>query len=176
MKSIIFSIVVTVLLASCQTPKKHQLVNTFNENEFAKLLEPTGKNTIKGSAFMRKANGEVVTCAGTKIVLFPNVPYSAERVQAIYGSTEQGFYPIGGRPIEFIPDNPSYSTKGRESICNAQGQFLFENVKDGDYFIHAQIGWMSGYVSYTPQYSGGSVFQKVRASKGATLDLVLSPR
>lgn len=170
-----YVIVFAVVITSCQTARKHQLVSSYNEQEFLKLLEPTGKNTIKGSAFMRKANGEVVTCAGTKIVLFPNVPYSAERIQVIYGNTDQGYNSVNARPVEFMPLNPSYLKSGRETVCNVQGQFVFENVKDGEYFIHSQISWMYAYVSYTPQYTGGSIFKKVAVSKGATVDVVLSP-
>lgn len=164
----------SIALTSCQTAKKHQLVSTFNESEFVKLLEPTGKNTIKGSALMRKANGEIVTCAGTKILLLPSVPYSAERVQAIYGNVEQGYVPLYARPIEFIPENSNYAKSGRETVCNVQGQFIFENVKDGEYFIYSHISWMYGYVSYTPQYTGGTIFKKVSVSKGTTADIVLS--
>lgn len=59
----------------------------------------------------------------------------------------------------------------RNVICNAQGFFSFENVKDGEYFLVSHISWkVTDY-----RLEGGSLLQKVKVKSEQTVDVVLSP-
>jgi hypothetical protein len=128
-----------------------------------------GNNSIHGSALIRQLGGGVVTCAGLQVMLIPKNSYSSERMQAIYGSTERGFNPIN-RAVTFTNEADGYNESIRKVLCDAQGNFIFENVKDGQYFVATAIAW-----AVAQSTEGGSLMQAVNIKGGEKQSIVLSP-
>lgn len=178
MKKIQFALVCVVLLVmgGCaqMMVKNVSLTNHFDAEESRSALEP-GNNTIKGSAVIRRNDGVVVTCAGMPVQIIPVTAYSSEIMAHAFGNTYRGYAPanaFAGKGVNFTNIDPAYNASGkRKSTGDAQGFFIFDNLKDGEYFVMAAVTWQaSQYVQ-----EGGALMQRVKVSNGQTVEVVLSP-
>ena len=150
-------------------PEHHMLQNEFNEKQTVKAMAK-GRNTISGEAFLRKADGNVVTCAGLEALLVPETSYSQERMNIIYGSTVSG-YNQASRCVCFTPDYEQYyATQGR-TICSSTGHFEFKNIKDGTYFVVALVSWGNTDCS---KRQGGALMEKVTVKGGVKREIILT--
>jgi len=140
----------------------------FDADQAAALVKP-GVDIVSGSALIRQNGGGVVTCAGLPILLVPKTAYASERIKAIYGNTHRG-HNSAYRAIQFEPDIPSYGRLQRETLCDAQGNFSFNDVADGSFYVIANITWSVG-----GSIQGGGLMQTVTVSGGASQEVVLSP-
>ena len=161
-----------LVLAGCATPQGSPLPTLEITAPFdaaaAKLLLADGTNIVKGNAFMRQQGGGVVTCAGQTVHLIPATPYASQRAMALYNSTERGMN--SRRKFRFIPDPPEYYTTVRTSRCDSQGNFVFERVADGDFYVNTRVAWQ---VASTQQ--GGQLMHRVSVRGGQTVSLVIAP-
>lgn len=158
------------LASGCASTPLNQPQHTIQaawQDELATHIAQTGPNSVKGSGFMRQRGGGVVTCAGSQVSLIPATPYAIERLRVLYGSSESGTNQV--RAIKFIPDPPGYYSHMRQTKCDAQGNFNFEGVPDGDYFITLTVSWTVGYSA-----QGGNLMQRVRLSGGKAASVVMS--
>jgi hypothetical protein len=135
----------------------------------ARAMLSDGPNTIKGNAFMRQQGGGVVTCAGQVVYLVPATAYAAERVQALYGNVERGVN-AGRRNFRFSPEPADYLSLVRTSRCDSQGNFVFERVADGDFFVNTLVSWQVGNAA-----QGGQLMHRAAVKAGQTVSLVMSP-
>ncbi len=130
-------------LAACASAPPPIVVpgGPFDSAQVAFLAQP-GTNKIEGQAFMRQNGGGVVTCAASDVNLVPRTRYAERRMVAVYGSTAGGSLPIGAalRADDSAVD-PAYKAAVLTAKCDAAGEFLFERVPDGDYFLAATVAW-----------------------------------
>lgn len=117
---------------------------------------------------MRQQGGGIVTCAGQPVYLVPATPYATERIRVLYGNTERGFNP--GRRQQFSPDPPEYRQFVKSARCDAQGNFTFDRVADGEFYINTSVMWQ---VAQTQQ--GGQLMQSVKLKGGQSVSLVIAP-
>lgn len=162
------SAVLVLAIAGCATaPQRPAFVisTPFNEEEAGDLLKP-GTNTIKGNAFMRQRGGGVVTCAGSEVRLVPATAYARHRMVAIYGTTEGG---SSNQPV-MLPEAPSaYFTNTRAARCDSSGNFLFDKVADGDFFVTTTVSWTVGN-----SRQGGNMMARAIVRGGETRSLVMA--
>jgi hypothetical protein len=160
--------ILAVLLTACATPPLpvKEISAPFDQAQAQRLLKD-GPNTIKGNALIRKRGGDVVTCAGRSVRLVPATKYAEQRMLAFYGSSRYQGLDVKYR---FNPDPPEYSTNAKEQKCDSQGDFVFERVADGDYFVVTQITWET-----TMSNQGGNLMQRVSVSGGRTVSIVMAP-
>jgi hypothetical protein len=144
-----------------------QLTSPFDEAQAKQLLEP-GENSIQGSALVRQQGGGIVTCAGSDIWLIPVTAYSTERMGHIYKSDQKGFSKSGAPNFE--PNSAAFHNSMRKTLGDAQGNFEFDKVADGDFYVVTVISWVVGYST-----QGGSLMQRVSVAGGETKKIVLSP-
>lgn len=144
------------------------IVAPFNEAEASKLLL-AGTNSIKGNAFMRQRGGGVVTCAGATVRLIPATGYAKERVQALYYGGATGSYIHRGLQINFAPDVANYQNLLRTTKCDSTGNFQFEKVADGEFFITVTVNWDIANSS-----QGGSLMNRLTVKGGESTSLVMS--
>jgi hypothetical protein len=173
MKFLVFFMLSATLLSGCNEPRVVKISAEYNDQFTAQQIEPTGNNTIKGSALIRQSGGGIVTCAGNKVDIAPVTTYSSERVQAIYMSNNEIAYAPIDRVLntKIVPDPPlEYKQRARQTTCDAQGFFKFENVRDGLYFISTMVVWNVGYIQ-----NGGALIYKVNVKGGEIKEVVLSP-
>lgn len=155
-------------LGACSTVgPPRQIQSPFNEAEALAMMKP-GPNTITGSALLRKVSGDVVTCAGTPVVLFPATEYARERYFITFG--DNGFRGIYSPQPNFT-NPPGFMTHSRKATCNAQGFFRFDNLADGEYIITTTVSWG------TPPYgvpTGGHLGTRAEVNGGRTVEVTLT--
>lgn len=166
MKHILLSSLSLFILTGCVEPQIINLTASF-DIEQAKYIQDKGNNTIKGNAFLKQNGGGVVTCAGNGVDLIPITEYAKERIGKIYSNTEKGF--SQNRGITFNPNSNDYRKYMKNTVCDSQGNFKFENIADGDYFITTVVTWNVGSM---PQ--GGGLMQKVSLKNGELKEIVLA--
>jgi hypothetical protein len=158
-----------MFLGACATTTQVHLSSSFDPSEVA-WSEAKGNNSIEGNAVLRTVGGEVRTCAGFTAQLVPRSRYADERAIAIYGSIERGI----GRNVKFESTDPRYEAAIRTTTCDAQGNFSFEDLPDGEYYVAALVTWgvPMGYGMVSRQ--GGWLMQRVSVNGGEHKRMVLS--
>ncbi len=156
------------LLAGCAAPQVIKSSIPFDKVQAEALLKP-GQNTIKGSALIKQNMGTTVTCAGNAVSLIPVTRHATDRITQIYGNPTRGYRQARG--YNSGNADPEYLKAMRETVCNAQGFFTFNNVADGEFFITTAVQWRTN-----PYFlDGGSLMQRVTISGGKEVEIVLAP-
>jgi len=156
------------VLTGCAAPPPTPtfVVSTpFNQKEAADLLRP-GPNTIKGNAFMRQQGGGVVTCAGSEVHLVPATAYARQRMVAIYGTTESG---TNSRPVNLAPPPSDYAAHTRPTRCDSAGNFVFDKVADGEFFVTTVVAWR-----VAGRQQGGNMMARTVVRDGQVASLVMA--
>lgn len=156
-------------LVGCAAPVLETTV-PFDAGEVA-FINQRGAATIEGQAFMRQQGGGVVTCAGEEVDLIPVGRFSGQRMQGIYGSTDRGFRSIYA-PLQLdttSAEYQAYEAASRRATCDADGNFRFAGVANGDYFITTGVRWSAGGA---PQ--GGVLMQRVSIRNGQSQRVLLN--
>lgn len=161
--------VVLLIVAGCVPPPETvHLESEFDAERAKRLIEP-GSNTIKGRAFLRTANGDVVHCGGYEVRLIPKTQYATERMAHLFRSVQDGFN--RDRRFQFSPEYKGYRRYTRSTICDNRGQFTFENVADGEFYLVTDIVWFSNRLR-----NGGSLMKRVTVSGTETVEVILSSK
>ena len=159
------ALTLTTCVAGATALNPIRTVTPFDPSLAAHIME-LGANTITGQAFLRQRGGGVVTCAGATVDLFPQTPYSRERVLNLYGTITQ---PSQGTRFLDDPD-PRYLELTRETICDADGNFRFADVPDGEYFVIARVQW-----EVASSTQGGPVMAPAAVSGGEEVHVLIAP-
>lgn len=163
-----FSITILAALTGCVIPQQTKPIVAiqakFDLNDAQRLLAEGGNN-VKGSAFLRQRGGGVVTCAGANVALVPATAYANERITRMY----LGRSVLRTSPPIFDPDPPEYLTTIKTTKCDAQGNFVFERVADGEFFINTAVVWQIG-----TNVQGGSLIQRLILKDGKGANIVMT--
>lgn len=131
---------------------------------------------ISGQGFLKTKGGDVKTCAGNSVYL--NIAGNHDDYVLAYGiyklSVENQNLSakiLNTRDVEDseevkvkrnnlanIPKNKYY-----ETVCDAQGNFKFKNIKNGTYNIGTTVEW---YVGYEKQ--GGFIHKKINVANSSS--------
>jgi hypothetical protein len=134
--------------------------------EAVRFVKQTGNATVRGQAFLKLADGTSRSCAGFAIELLPVAAYSDERIFKTYGNNRQGQILLEQNPPKFTPDVKEYHEMLLKGACDASGEFQFEKVAAGDYYVMAFIIWEA-----TPgdaaSKTGGGVMKWIRVEPGS---------
>lgn len=172
MKKYFLFFFVFIILNGCMTTSIVKINENFDSKIASEQLK-TGECSIKGSAFIKQAGGGIVTCAGREITLIPVTKYAEERITNIYGSNIGGFVPnysLNFNRIIFIPDDENYHKLCLNTLGDAQGNFEFNNIKEGEYYLTTGITWLVS--QYT--YSGGILCKRIVVSKNNNDKMILT--
>jgi len=136
----------------------------------AAFINQRGAARLSGQAFMRQMGGGVVTCAGEKVRLIPATAYARERISKIYGTSKGGrvniYQAASGKNMP-----PAYLKLMRIAICDAEGDFEFNGVANGAYYIATRVIWYTPG-SYVPE--GGGVARQVTIRGGRSQRVILN--
>jgi len=165
MKHILMSVGVAAMLGGC-AQKQVTLQTSFDPTEAAYIFTQ-GNNSVSGQGFLRQKGGVVVNCASFEVALIPITAYASERIQAIYGNTERGYAPYFLTPA--VPSHAEYFRHRRTTQCDAQGNFKFEKVPDGDYYVYTSIMWYAGH-----SREGGGLMQRISTKGGEHKEVLLT--
>lgn len=172
MKSLLFATLVLSLggcIASGPTLlPTYEITVPFDSGQASNQMQE-GLNSIKGNAFMRQQGGGVVTCAGQTVRLVPATNYAKQRFFALFGTFEGGVNKER-KNFRFLPDVSDYYTNTKATKCDSQGNFTFERVADGEFYVTTIVAWQVGN---TPH--GGGIMQKVSVRGGQGQSIVMAP-
>ena len=107
------------------------MTTPFDESE----LQPYSKNgtsTISGQAFQKTNGGDVKFGAGNEVSLIPVTSYTTEMAQAWRNRSWPGDPP---------QTNPQLQKYVRQVVADGNGNFEFQNVPAGNYYVVCPIFW-----------------------------------
>jgi len=145
MKKLLFAM---LMLSGCATVSEPVKIQTaFNHAEHD-LFKRAGSNTVKGQAFLRQRGGNIVTCAGNKVLMFPDTPFFREIIKIM----------DDGKKPEAISEN--WKSVVKISQCDAQGNFTFTNIPTAPWIIATEVVWQIPD-RYVENRQGGRVIKYV---------------
>jgi hypothetical protein len=155
---ILFSAGVLSLALTACAPGRVAVQTPFDASQYA-AYTATGRNVIKGQAFLTQNGGGVVTCAGKPVFLTPDSRYFRE-IAFIATHNRTPEFPHGkGGPEEVV----------RHTTCDAQGNFEFVKLPDGQYLVMTEVRWMVGYNA-----QGGALWMPGKVTDGEEKRVVIS--
>lgn len=155
--NIICTVALIALATGCVMP--HQMTTSFDESEFHKFAG-NGTSTITGQAFLKTQGGDVKFGAGDTVSLIPITPYTTEAWQA-------------ERNGEQPQTDPRLQKYIRTVIADGSGDFEFQNVPAGDYYIECPIYWeVPG--DYTTERTGGVAYAQTHVDDGKTVKVIVT--
>lgn len=174
----LWSVAILLGLTACVTTQpqvvEYKITANF-DSEFAKNQIAEGSGEINGTAFLRQQGGGVVTCAGQDVHLIPVTEYGTERISKLYGSApamnqtaSQDIRILLNRKPLFTPDPPDYKEHSRVSKCDANGEFQFTQVKDGEYYINTAVFWQ------VQSYQGGNLIARAKVKNGKSPRVIMT--
>lgn len=171
MKPLFLSTTFLLILSGCISGNGLQRIKTqnitlttsFDANAAAYILEK-GSATITGSASLTDTYGETISCAGNNVFLVPVTEYSTERYHHLFGENSNGFSSDDIIfHVRFKPDNPEFREYMKVSTCNYVGEFTFDNIPAGEYYLGTNIiSEVEGYNTI----KGGALAKKITIQEG----------
>ena len=128
-------LIVALLLCSCVAPRyAAPRLQTFNEADYRSSLED-GTATVIGEAFLTIPGGGVHPGAGRVVQLIPVTPYTTEVFERQF------------RDRERLTPRVEKRLDGYVRVINAdsRGEFRFEHVPAGSYYLVCLILWEVDY-------------------------------
>ncbi len=145
--------------SSVKNPKQDDTLivieNKFSE-ETVSWFKTKGNGTIKGVAKFKSISNDIKFGDEFRIELMPNCLYTEERLQNIYNSKTSGFVYVENGIPKFTPDPKGYHDTIK-TMCNANGEFEFNNLPPGEYYLIAFMLW---------DKTGGGIMKRVKLTVG----------
>src|SRR5262249_34458859 len=115
-----------------------------------------GENGMSGRSLINE-QGNVVTCAGNRVLLLPGTDYFQEMIAHITAGSE---------PLP--PQTPYPSLKGmiRKTQCDTEGKFSFSELPPGRWFVLTQVNGAQTSV----------LIGEITVSNGTTVPVLLTDR
>lgn len=130
-----------------------------------------GPNTVSGQALYTSLAGDMRVCANQTVRLIPDSPYARQRFLELYGSDVSGL--SNGKNFgTYGPDrsDPRYLATARSTTCNDAGNFKFDGVPNGTYYVLSTMLWSS---TTTVDVPGSAAFKRVQVKDGQTAEISL---
>ena len=177
-----------LVLTGC-APEQIRIPVAFDQAQARALLKP-GTNQITGRINADLPNQSRVTCANREVSLVPATAYAREWARQFYETdsgrygTLDAAYRLDSREkdLHFVGAESFYATT-RVTRCDQDGEFVFDQVGNGEFFVVAETRWLGRYHDYydfmystnQSQEEDGSVMERVRLTGGDSIDLDWEP-
>lgn len=154
---------VLVGFAGCVAPIRPyvwQEPSSAKEDEYAPYMEQ-GVGSVTGQAFLQRKDGMTVRAAGRIVTLDPATRNGKE---------------WWDRPVRYvheyfdIPPAPAFLDARRCTRADADGNFRFEHLPTGKYYIQTSVTWQPG-----DYWTGGMVGAMVEIRNDETVSVALGP-
>lgn len=176
MRLALFAATSAFLVGCVSTGPARQTINVNEPFDAAVAMEmiADGDGRLNGAAFLRQQGGGVVTCAGNQVRLLPATGYALERMAGIYGNPfslgEVKYVGVYSPRVNAVvlPDPDEYSRISRSTTCDAQGNFEFQGIKDGRYFVATHVVWR------VRSEEGGALASLISVKNGKAAKVIMS--
>lgn len=143
-----------------QTVQKKECTNKWDPADFSQY-ERKGTAKIYGQAFLMTRGGDVKLAAGQTVTALPATAF----VKEVRTLRDQGILPISVTdPVAAV-----MSKATREAIVDAQGNYEFLNLPEGEYLLEVKIEWLAGGYK-----TGGLVHKIVSIRNGESQKVILT--
>lgn len=154
-------------ISPCLASEPIKLSSSFNEDE-VNWIKGKGGSSVSGTASIKLESGVNKGCASFKVELLPVASYSNERIFKTYGNNVGGQILISQNPPKFEPDVKEYHELVIATTCDAKGEFQFNDVPQGDFYILAFIIWNEERDGVSKTL-GGAVMRKIQVKENSKL-------
>lgn len=154
--------VATLLLFFCSAP----LSMAFDDSSASYVLQP-GDNSISGRAYLTSRSGYVRNCGYDSVHLIPVTPYSTQWMSQLFPGPAQEYAPDA--EVGKMPRDEAFMRYQRIAACDGFGNFRFDHVADGKYFVFATVSWLSRW-----QRNGGGLMAQVEVMHASQQNVVLT--
>lgn len=151
---------IVILVAGCAQARPVKPINAKFDPEEYRDYQGIGPGTLIGQGFLRQQGGGVVTCAGSKVLLFPATAFTREVVQ---------IFVTGGQPDASSLTGVRAEGAMREPMCDAQGNFKFETLAATQWIVMTEVKWTIGY-----QQQGGAIGKEIAVLPSGETRVLLS--
>ena len=180
-KKIVLTLFWVIFAYGC-SPKLINIPVKLDESK-AKTLLMDGGNTINGQVRNLVKDGIMVSCANESVSLVPATDYAREWVRYYYETdsgkygTDRSAYRLNDKekPVRFENADRFYHLT-KTTKCDDDGEFSFEKVHDGDFYVVTKVRWLGQDHEYydfmwgtsKAQEQDGSLMAKVMLRGGTT--------
>ena len=131
----------------------------------------SGGNSIAGIAKMVVGDTRTYTCALNGAILMPVTNFTSARMMALFQAQNHGF--ADATTLEQLHDDNLPAKYVRHASCDQNGRFAFGGIADGQYYVQADIFWITGGPRRPNHVHGGSLMEMVRVSGSEHKELEL---
>lgn len=158
----IIILMAAALLAGCAEPQTR--VAQYDAAEYARYAG-AGSAKIYGQVFLKTLGGDVKFGAGNVVWLYPVTSASTEWYQTAL---------VHGKPMK--AGDERMMQHSRKTTADGNGNFEFENLPAGDYYIVSAVTWgvATGLEFFPVRETGAAVFDKIRVGDGEAKKVVLT--
>lgn len=161
--------IVAIVLLGWVTACTPLVIEAPFSTEEVSFINSPGAATLEGQAFLRQMGGGVVTCAGSGVILVPAGGYATELFTKAFGNRDGGLANVFVAAPESTPTD--FETYTRKTQCDADGNFAFVQVPNGDYYVVSEVQW---YVGDGIIPEGGMVGRRVSVRNGMGQRVIIS--
>jgi len=143
MRNLVILALTGLLLGCAATPPPAAPVAVFNPSEAA-FARAKGTATVRGQSFLRRNDGVVVYGAGSEVLLVPRVANSEEAIEKGFGAGKLRMEVklfganLMGNDFKFDPGLEPFI---RRAKADGQGNFAFDSVPPGQYYVLSRVTW-----------------------------------
>lgn len=127
---------------------------SFSDEDFA-AYRGDGSASLEGEAFVKTENGEVRNCSGESVFLAPYTPFDMDVITAFFFHIDLALKKAG-------PAAPYW----RESSCDSQGKFTFEDIPEGTWIAITIVRWGNSGRVIGGHSEGGQLAKKIDLRSG----------
>jgi hypothetical protein len=138
-----FAVLSFLLLAGCVQPQPMEQFSGFPEQTYLDLPK-SGTGTVTGQVFLRTVGGDVKYGAGSPVLLLQETDYMRQFYSAW----------LDNKRAPVLDNRALYA--GFKVQANGSGEFTFNNVPPGDYYVVSQVTW-GAPTPYGVSNQGGSI-------------------
>ena len=163
MKNAVLAVAVAATLSGCISMPAPMERPPFPVAEYAQLDGRTGTGVVTGQVFLRTRGGEVRYGAGSEVLLNPVTSYSTHWYTTSYQ----------GNKLLADPD-PRYNAHIITVQADGSGNFRFESVPAGDYYLTSEVFWDVPGPYGVSNMQGGYISERVSVEDGKEVRQMLT--
>jgi len=115
-----------------------EIKSRFNNVEID-WINNAGNASLTGYAYIHWHNSNTENCNANEVSLVPVSSYSKERMNALYGNALRG----ENYKNRITEPSAEYLLATRNTMCDFNGKFRFDNVPAGEWFLLTKVSYMS---------------------------------